>query len=151
MTKSDGKQQRNNQPTKGSAKAVGGGISDSNSNGSGNNGNTTAMTMAAAMDGTTATAMEGAMATQRQRWRWTVQRQSNGDNDNGRCDSDGRCDSNDDGRRNINVMVMMAMDSTRATVIDGSRDGVAVATEGAMGMEVQRQWTARWQQRRQWW
>jgi hypothetical protein len=41
MTKEDGRQQSNNQPTKGSAKVGNGGGGDSNSN-SGNNGNTMA-------------------------------------------------------------------------------------------------------------
>jgi hypothetical protein len=42
MTKADGGQQRNNQPTKGSAKVGGGGGGDSDSNGSGDDGDVTA-------------------------------------------------------------------------------------------------------------
>ena len=42
MTKADGKQHRNNQPTKGSEKSGIGGGGDSNSDGSGNNGDATA-------------------------------------------------------------------------------------------------------------
>jgi hypothetical protein len=39
MTKADGGQQRNNQPTTGAVKVSGGGVGDGNSNGSGIDGN----------------------------------------------------------------------------------------------------------------
>ena len=149
MTKVDGRQQCNNQPTKGSAKAGGGGGSNSNSNRSGEdgNGNATALVMDSNgwWDGNGNGAGKGwhngnvtatwRQLTVQQHLQYMEQRQRDGDDSNGQ--REGGSDGNDNGRHSGNSNVRR----------DGNA-GVATTMDGTTAMQLQqRQWAG--QRRRQ--
>ena len=144
MTKVDGGQQRNNQPTKEPAKAGGGGGGNSNSNGSSEDGDGDGNTMARVMDshgrwdgdgndgwhnGNATATWRRLMAQQHLQYMERWQR----DNDDG----DGRCKGNGDGNGNGWL-------SGNSNVRRDGNAGAATTMDGTTVMQRRRQqWTGR--------